>query len=231
MSEEDFYDFLISWGEGVEILERGDVVTFALYQPVEGLKPIEVQEVKLQESKKAFKPIQVDSFLVCPPWIKPIIINPSVAFGTGQHPTTQICLQLIQDFYKKGWSAIDVGCGSGILSIALKKLGAKRVLAIDVDKNAVKECMENARLNGVKLRCIRAKPEEVKETFHFLVANLEIEIFRKNVESIKELFSKVGVFSGLYKKSELREFLKMVEDLKVVKIKRLKNWYGVVLEK
>jgi ribosomal protein L11 methyltransferase len=72
-----------------------------------------------------------------------------MAFGTGTHPTTQLCLGLLEQHYQPGQSVIDVGCGSGILSIAANKLGAPNVLAVDVDSQSVISTKENAALNRV----------------------------------------------------------------------------------
>ena len=78
-----------------------------------------------------------------------IEIDPGMAFGTGQHPTTAMCLRVLEDHVRKGTDVLDLGCGSGILAIAAAKLGAKQVVAIDVDPNAVRAARENAAANGV----------------------------------------------------------------------------------
>jgi ribosomal protein L11 methyltransferase len=72
-----------------------------------------------------------------------------MAFGTGQHPTTAMCLRALEEFVRPEEAVLDLGCGSGILGIAAAKLGAARVLALDVDPNAVKAARENAAANGV----------------------------------------------------------------------------------
>ena len=78
-----------------------------------------------------------------------IEIDPGMAFGTGQHPTTAMCLRALEDQVQTGASVLDLGCGSGILAIAAVKLGARRVLALDVDPNAVRAARENAAANAV----------------------------------------------------------------------------------
>ena len=78
-----------------------------------------------------------------------IEIDPGMAFGTGQHPTTAMCLRALEDQVRTGASVLDLGCGSGILAIAAVKLGARRVLALDVDPNAVRAARENAAANAV----------------------------------------------------------------------------------
>jgi ribosomal protein L11 methyltransferase len=76
-------------------------------------------------------------------------IDPGMAFGTGQHPTTAMCLRALEDLVRPGVRVLDLGCGSGILAIAAAKLGASRVVALDIDPNAVRAARENAAANGV----------------------------------------------------------------------------------
>jgi ribosomal protein L11 methyltransferase len=97
------------------------------------------------------------ALVVAPSWVEyslkagetVIRIDPGMAFGTGQHPTTAMCLRALEDRVRPGASLLDVGCGSGILSIAAAKLGATGVLALDVDPLAVKATIENAAANAV----------------------------------------------------------------------------------
>jgi ribosomal protein L11 methyltransferase len=78
-----------------------------------------------------------------------IHLDPGMAFGTGQHPTTAMCLRALEERVRPGVSVLDLGCGSGILAIAAAKLGAARVLALDTDPQAIKAATENAAANGV----------------------------------------------------------------------------------
>lgn len=118
-----------------------------------------VQETNWAESwKEHYHPILVGKKLVIlPAWVEevpsgrlPIRIDPGMAFGTGTHPTTQLCLEIIQEYLLPHQPVIDVGCGSGILSIACLKLGASRALGVDIDPEAQTNAAENARLNGVE---------------------------------------------------------------------------------
>jgi len=122
--------------------------------------------------KQHYKPILIGQrLLILPVWLEspepkriPIKIDPGMAFGTGTHPTTQLCLELMENAFDRGQrtkvedqtsalgppsTVIDVGCGSGILSIAALKLGAKTVLGVDIDIESVKNSRENADTNGV----------------------------------------------------------------------------------
>ncbi|MGD8456270.1 MAG: 50S ribosomal protein L11 methyltransferase [Anaerolineales bacterium] len=107
--------------------------------------------------KQHYRPIHVGRrLLVLPAWIDnpdpgriPIFIDPGMAFGTGVHPTTQLSLRLIEKHIRPGGAVFDVGCGSGILSIAAYKLGASPVCGVDVDLKAVEIARENAAANGI----------------------------------------------------------------------------------
>ncbi|MBI2332790.1 MAG: 50S ribosomal protein L11 methyltransferase [Chloroflexi bacterium] len=108
--------------------------------------------------KEHYKPILIgERLLILPAWLEnpdpkriPIKIDPGMAFGTGTHPTTQLCLELMERSVSGNWRlVIDVGCGSGILSIAALKLGAEKVLGVDIDIESVKNSRENADLNGI----------------------------------------------------------------------------------
>ena len=114
--------------------------------------------------KEYFKPSRVsDKILVCPTWeeyelsdeekaqgVKILKIDPGMAFGTGTHETTSLCMKAMEKYMKKGASVLDVGCGSGILSIAADLLGAGDVLGIEIDPVAVEVSRENLELNACK---------------------------------------------------------------------------------
>ena len=107
--------------------------------------------------KVHYQPIAVGKrLIIVPAWLEspdkdriPIKIDPGMAFGTGTHPTTQLCLELLETTASKGGQVIDVGCGSGILSIAALKLGAGFALGVDIDEASVKASRENADANGI----------------------------------------------------------------------------------
>lgn len=109
--------------------------------------------------KKHFQPIAIGKRLeIVPAWLEnpnperlPIRIEPGMAFGTGTHPTTQLCLEIIETIFSSTspHQVIDIGCGSGILSIAALKLGAQYALGVDVDSDAITASRENASLNQV----------------------------------------------------------------------------------
>lgn len=114
--------------------------------------------VWLNAWKEAYKPFPVGKhLLVRPSWEdeydaqgrRVLSLDPGMAFGTGSHPTTRMCLEYIDELVKEGDSVVDLGCGSGILSIAALILGAKDAIAVDIDPIAETIAYENAALNGI----------------------------------------------------------------------------------
>ena len=107
--------------------------------------------------KDHYHPIPIGKrLLVLPAWIKQedmsrlaVKIDPSMAFGTGTHPSTQLCMELLEEYVQENEPVIDIGCGSGILSIAAIKLGASRAISVDIDAAAVKATRENSQSNNV----------------------------------------------------------------------------------
>ena len=127
--------------------------------PVSMLRSREVDEAEWQDSwREHFHTLHVGlRTVIVPTWrsYEPseaeviIELDPGMAFGTGHHPTTTMCLAALEETVTPGCSVLDLGCGSGILSIAAAKLGASEVLALDIDATAVETAMANVRQNGV----------------------------------------------------------------------------------
>ena len=131
-----------------------------MIRPLPALSYKQIADQNWMEAwKQYYKPILIGQrLLILPAWMESpepnrvaIKIDPGMAFGTGTHPTTQLCLELMENAFVKGQTSkvIDVGCGSGILAIAAWKLGAKEILGVDIDEESVKNSRENADTNGV----------------------------------------------------------------------------------
>ncbi len=217
----------------VEVLDRkGSLIIFATYEPLEGFKPVRKEHIGdvWKRWKNAFGPVDVEDFVVMPPWKVPVFINPGMAFGTGLHPTTQLCIKAVREEVHRGDTFLDVGTGSGILSIVAKLLGAERVLGIDISEEAINASKENAKLNKVDIEFRLCGPHQVDESFDIVVANLELGIFEKELHYITPLFKRVAIFSGIYRRDELKEFLDLLSSLGVKedKIISQEDWYCVV---
>ncbi|MBB6636210.1 50S ribosomal protein L11 methyltransferase [Cohnella thailandensis] len=179
--------------------------------------------------KKYFKPIAVSERLtIKPTWeeyeAKPdeliIELDPGMAFGTGTHPTTALCLRTLEGAINEGDNVIDVGTGSGILAIGAIKLGANRVLALDLDPVAVSSATENVKLNGLEDRIeIRLsdllgvlqdsgrQPGEVSSVrppVDLVVANILAEIILLFIGDVYDVLKPGGIYiaSGIYKNKE-----------------------------
>ena len=127
--------------------------------PIEPLKETEIKDEDWETNwKQYFHPIRVGRKLViCPTWQEHaslrddviIFLDPGMAFGTGHHPTTRMCMELLEDTIVGGEKIIDLGCGSGILSVTAVKLGALSSIGFEIESNASKVAEENCVLNGV----------------------------------------------------------------------------------
>jgi ribosomal protein L11 methyltransferase len=143
----------------------------------------EVAEVDWSEAWKAgLGPVSAGRVFVRPSWLDApappgsaeVVLDPGMAFGTGAHPTTALCLAALSDLLgaRPGAAVLDVGTGSGLLAIAAAKLGAGRVAATDVDPVAVRVARENARANGLPLEPTGIPPGRVEGSFDLVVANI-----------------------------------------------------------
>ena len=117
------------------------------------------------KSREQFGPIRVSARLwIVPTWRTPpepeainLVLDPGLAFGTGSHPSTRLCLQWLERKITGGETVLDYGCGSGILAIAALKLGASRAVGVDIDPDAVAAARANARRNGVAGEFLEAR--------------------------------------------------------------------------
>ena len=119
-----------------------------------------------------------DELAIAPPWLAQqgdLIVEPGVAFGTGEHPTTASCLEAISKWRNPGASCLDVGCGSGILALAAAKLGMKAV-GIDIDPDAVSSANETAKQNNLKADFSTLPLQRIDGKYELVVANLFAEL-------------------------------------------------------
>jgi len=151
-----------------------------------GLAGAEVDEVEGKDWGEAWKEglsaFSVGRVFLRPSWIRAepprgsaeVVLDPGMAFGTGTHPTTALCLAAVDTFLagRPGAAVFDVGTGSGVLAIAARKLGAGRVVASDDDPTALEVARENAARNGVEIEITGADVSEARGPFDLVVANI-----------------------------------------------------------
>lgn len=164
------------------------------------------EEDWLNNWKQYFNPIEVgEKILIRPTWrddYEPngrVVLNldPGIAFGTGTHETTRLCLEALEKYVTADTQILDVGCGSGILAVAALLLGAKRAVGVDIDEMAVKTAKENATLNGVsdKIEIIHGNlTDKVSGTYNVVAANIVADAIILLSEDIKNFMSDDAVY-------------------------------------
>ncbi len=191
------------------------------------------------EWKKYYKPIVTKHVTIVPTWIKYdkkdgeriMRLDPGMAFGTGSHATTRMCLELM-DVDEK--DVIDVGCGSGILGIAAKIAGAKSVYMCDIDEQAVEFARKNAELNDVEATIEKADLLEGDMTADFIFANITADILMRFSKSIGKHLRENGtiVLSGIID-SRLDEVIQCYESAgyEIVERMAIDDWRALKLKK
>ena len=173
----------------------------------------ETAEEDWAESWKAFfKPERIGRRLVVKPtWefyeSKPadviLEIDPGMAFGTGTHPTTAMCLEMIESYLKPGDSFLDMGTGSGILMVAAARLGAKRLVGVDQDPVAVEIAEKNMKLNRIREEIYQVKignlTREIHDRFDMVAANILTEVILDLLDNLNEVVAGNGtvILSGI----------------------------------
>ena len=168
-----------------------------------------------------------------------IKLDPDIAFGTGYHPTTNMCLQLLESNIKPGMKIIDIGCGSGILSIASIKLDAKEVIGIDIDPNAIKVSKQNSIINSTSeysefLNGTLTNLNLNLKTFDIIVINISSKIFKELAPYIKKhisINSKI-IISGILEENsiDIQKILKTL-NFNILSNNPLEGWTTLLAEK
>ncbi|RKI66477.1 50S ribosomal protein L11 methyltransferase [bacterium 1xD42-67] len=165
--------------------------------------------------QKYYRPLEIGQRLyVVPQWLRddpvpsgrvPFYLNPGLTFGTGSHASTQLCLEGVEEHTVPGRDVLDLGCGSGILSIAALCLGASRAAAVDIDPKAVDVAYENAALNGIgrdrytvragNVLSDRALAAELaQKRYHLVLANIVADVIIPLAPQVPGLLEEDGIF-------------------------------------
>ena len=194
--------------------------------------------------KKHYKPIKINNVVICPEWIDyvksagetVVKIDPGMAFGTGEHETTTICIELMQEYLKKDDIVIDVGCGSGILGITAARLGARKCMLTDIDSIAVRSAQLNAKLNNVGGKIHAALSDLLdnnKEKADLIISNITADVLLVLAPQIKKNIKKGGtiILSGIIseKLEQVKNFY-TAAGFEFVKQINKNDWHGVVFK-
>ena len=195
--------------------------------------------------KKHFRPIHLGRIVVVPEWIdyapapgeEVVLLDSNMAFGTGEHETTSMCVELMQAYITPESVCIDVGCGSGILGISALKLGAKKAYLTDIDYVAVSSAKHNCELNGVEDRAVVAHSDLLQDAEivgDVMFANITGEILVRLAPSIPKNLKGDGVLilSGIIESrlAMVREAYAAV-GMQVVRETRKGEWFALVLRR
>lgn len=197
----------------------------------------------LNNWRKYFKPMPVgERLLINPSWYTDtdpegravLNIDPGLAFGTGKHETTRLCMEALERYVNKGAKVLDVGCGSGILGIAAVLLGADSAFGVDIDETAVRTANENARINGVgdSFTAIAGDlVDKVTEKYDIVVANIVADAIIALSASVPRFMTDDAVYivSGIIdaRADDVKNAVK--DSFDIVEENTLGGWYCFVL--
>ncbi len=215
-----------------------------------GAKEVLIKKVKEDEWSSSWKkyfhvtPVG-ENFIIKPLWEdyqkndKDLVINfdPAMAFGTGTHPSTHLCLEKLEQLSSnldKNINVLDLGTGSGVLSIALSLLGFKKITAIDIDAVAIKASEENFKINNLEINLFKGELKDCKDIYGLILGNLLSEIIESLANDIYEKLNPNGLFIGAgivkRKENDVINSLKKV-GLELQETKYYDDWVLVLFKK
>ena len=197
------------------------------------------------EWKKYFHTVNItDNIVIKPSWdeYEPsdneivVEIDPGLAFGTGTHETTSLCVEFLEKYAQNKKKLLDIGCGSGILMLIGKKLGVEKVVGIDIDEKVNDVVLENFSKNGINENfqvIIGNLVDDVNEKYDLVVSNILVDVLEKLLEDIEKILEKNAtvIFSGILNEKE-EAFLKKAKNynLKQIDRKEKNNWVSLVFK-
>ena len=197
------------------------------------------------EWKKYFHTVNItDNIVIKPSWdeYEPsdneivVEIDPGLAFGTGTHETTSLCVEFLEKYAQNKKKLLDIGCGSGILMLIGKKLGVEKVVGIDIDEKVNDVVLENFSKNGINENfqvIIGNLVDDVNEKYDLVVSTILVDVLEKLLEDIEKILEKDAtvIFSGILNEKE-EAFLKKAKNynLKQIDRKEKNNWVSLVFK-
>lgn len=235
--------------------ELEDMRTFMNMGSLNIIQSVTEDQDWINNWKAYFKPFYIDDILIKPTWEEIpknsnhsmyIDIDPGIAFGTGMHETTRLCIRQLRKYVQNDTNLLDVGCGSGILSIIGMKLGADKATAIDIDPDATKATVENAHVNDINMdnytvfdgNIIGDKEIQDKtgyECYDIVVANILADVIIPLQATIASHMKKGAIFitSGIIntKEKDVVEAIDGNPELEVKEITRDGDWVSITAYK
>lgn len=243
IEEEDKKIVICSENGPLELLELKDRLLLLINKQTELKDKIKIDFFKkenkdwIESYKKSIEPIAIGSFFIRPPWHKKrdgyidIIIEPALAFGSGHHESTSLCIEILQEITKKDNTLLDVGSGSGILGICASKMGAK-VDFCDTDVMAIESSIKNFKLNSVAF-CDYwiGSCHQSNKKYDIVVANIVADIL---IAISKDLKTKLKdsaylLLSGIINEHK-EKLIAAYSDLKIVKEVQKNEWTTILFE-
>ncbi|MEQ2526243.1 50S ribosomal protein L11 methyltransferase [Bacillaceae bacterium CLA-AA-H227] len=237
-------------GETVEEIKEA-INGLILYNIDIGRNTVTISEVNEEEWatawKKYYHPVKIsEKFTIVPTWEEYtpvhsdeliIELDPGMAFGTGTHPTTVMCIQALERTVKRGDRVIDVGTGSGVLSIAAAQLGASKIDALDLDEVAVNSARINIKLNKVHDRVTVSQNnllDGINETVDVVVANILAEVILRFTDDAARIVKPGGHFitAGiiLQKKQEVKDAI-LAAGFEIIETIQMEDWVAFIARK
>nr|WP_104760903.1 50S ribosomal protein L11 methyltransferase [Helicobacter cetorum] len=197
----------------------------------------------LDAYQKSVLPVQCAKFYIRPSWHeKPsdipancdLLINPGLAFGSGHHESTSMCLELLSNIDLENKKVLDVGCGSGILSIAMKKQGTSSLTACDTDSLAIQATLQNFALNRLELNAqdevFQGSTQHINGLFDVVVANIVADVIKTLHSEFLRLCDNILIVSGILE-THLDSVLQIYQDFEVLEQKKRNEWVALKLLK
>lgn len=246
----NIYDEGLELGTGTIIVRSESDLTYvkdALVSFAQTLEGAITMDYTLQEKEntdwiktyqESIEPVEAGKFYIFPSWYAPkegcinIKIDPALAFGSGHHATTFSCLEAISEYVDASKSVVDVGCGSGILGLACKKLGASVELC-DTDPLSVESCKENFLLNQEQYdKLWEGSIDKAEHRYDVVIANIIADVLRFTAKDLKNACKEEGllILSGILDKKE-NLVTESFKDLTLLKRTLKDEWVTLVYKK
>ena len=232
------FALLKAWWDETELEEKQELIAILASENPETHQPkwLGVSPQNWEHSWKEHfsRKVFSDKLAIAPPWeaeAGDLILEPGIAFGTGEHPSTASCLEAIAVWAEDGLTCFDVGCGSGILALAAAKLGMN-VVGVDIEEQAIQSSIENAEKNSLQIVFSQTDISDIMEEFDVVVANLYAEVLVALSGDIQRCLKQGGklALAGILT-TKVDSVLQAFSSLALIRKKEEGDWTSVWFQK